>query len=287
MTFKPMLASPVEDTAALTYPLLASPKLDGIRCIIIGGKVYSRKLKLIPNKLVQALFGRPEYEFYDGELIVGPSNAKDVYHRTYSGVMSEDGEPDVRFYVFDHIARVEDGYLDRSYNLKGDYRVEVLEQTPIHSEDALLCYEEQVLKEGYEGVMVRAVNAPYKYGRSTTKQGWLLKLKRFVDDEAEIVGVEELMHNANEATTDELGHTKRSTHQAGLVGRDTLGALVCVKDGIKFNIGTGFTADQREALWAIRDSLPGMFAKFKHFQIGAKEAPRFPVFLGLRDPIDM
>ncbi len=96
------------------------------------------------------------------------------------------------------------------------------------------------------------------------------------------------MANNNEATRDELGRTKRSTHQENKSGKGRLGALVCrTESGVQFNIGTGFDADQREKLWKIGVNLIGRYVKYKYFAIGVVEAPRFPVFLGWRDPIDM
>ena len=83
------------DGKGLSYPLLASPKLDGVRALIINGIVMSRSFKPIPNAHVQELFGRPEYNGLDGELIVGAPTDKDVYRNTTSGVMSQAGEPDV------------------------------------------------------------------------------------------------------------------------------------------------------------------------------------------------
>ena len=67
---KPMLAAKT-DGKGLSYPLLASPKLDEVRALIINGVVMSRSFKPIPNAHVQELFGRPEYNGLDGELIVG------------------------------------------------------------------------------------------------------------------------------------------------------------------------------------------------------------------------
>ena len=72
MTFKPLLASPVEWKHLDYSNLWVSPKLDGIRAIIRDGVVMSRSLKPIPNKHVQRILGNsPGIEGYDGELIVG------------------------------------------------------------------------------------------------------------------------------------------------------------------------------------------------------------------------
>ena len=57
--------------------------------------------------------------------------------------------------------------------------------------------------------------------------------------------------------------------------------------GIEFGVGSGFTDEQRNALWASKESLVGKLAKVKFFEVGIKEAPRFPVFLGFRSEIDL
>jgi DNA ligase-1 len=291
MTFKPLLASPV-DFDKLDYGnTWLSCKLDGIRAIVIDGVVMSRKLKPIPNAHVQRLFGGLEH--LDGELIVGEPNAKDVYQKTCSGVMSADGEPDVRFFAFDHIEDPTAEYCRRFVRLS-EYAsdlVKVVTQHGLLDHASLLDLETFYLEQGYEGVMLRAFQGPrsfYKFGRSTPKETTLLKLKRFEDAEAVVVGFEEEMRNDNEATTDALGRTKRSSHAENKVGKGRLGALVCqAPEGIEFNIGTGFTAAQREHLWIERSTWLGRIAKYKSFAIGVKDAPRFPVFLGWRDPIDM
>ena len=100
MKVKPLLSCEVP-LDMVNFPIYVSTKFDGIRALVIDGVVYSRSLKPIRNKHVQQLFGKEEYNGFDGELIVGDIYAKDVFQKTTSGVMSEDGNPDVTFYVFD------------------------------------------------------------------------------------------------------------------------------------------------------------------------------------------
>lgn len=99
--FRPMLSATVAEVAKLRFPLLASHKLDGIRALVRDGVVVSRNLKPIPNRHVQALFGRREYEGLDGELLVGDPTDPRAFLGTTSAVMSREGEPDVYFHVFD------------------------------------------------------------------------------------------------------------------------------------------------------------------------------------------
>lgn len=99
---KPLLACPTPaNLNSLPYPLFASEKLDGIRCIIKDGIALSRTLKPIRNRYIQSILGRPELNGLDGELIVGDPAASDCMRKTNSGVMSFDGEPDFAYYVFD------------------------------------------------------------------------------------------------------------------------------------------------------------------------------------------
>ncbi len=285
--FKPMLATDYEEDK-LRLPVLASPKLDGVRAIIRDGYVYSRSNKLIPNKYVQKLF--KHLDFFDGELVVGDPTSPTCYRDTVSGVMSEDGEPDVWFYVFDHIGDLTLPYTKRAAQiarqLKKTDKVRLVEQIPIEDLEGLAIYEARMLDLGYEGVMVRDQNAPYKQGRSTVREGYLLKVKRFMDAEATIVGFEERMHNGNEATINELGRTKRSSHKANKSGRGDLGALIVEMDGMRFNIGTGFTDAERAEIWNNKDKYLGKQVKFKYLPVGMKDLPRHPVYLGLRAEID-
>lgn len=285
--FKPMLAVNA-DLDNLAFPLLASAKLDGIRAIVRSGVVMSRTLKPIPNKYVQARFGHLEH--FDGELIVGEPTDSEVYRNTVSHVMAHDKTDfPVSFIVFDHIEQPNVPYASRLRNLAFNHEptAAVLQQFPINNLEQLFELETTMLRQGFEGLILRSATAPYKYGRSTAKEGYLLKLKRFTDAEATVTGFEERMRNDNVATIDELGHTKRSSHQANKVGHGDLGALVCDFRGEEVKVGTGFTADERKDIWSRQQSVLGRLVKFKYFDYGVKDAPRHPVFLGWRDPIDI
>lgn len=297
MSFKPMLASPA-DLKNLRFPLLASPKLDGIRCSIVNDVPLSRKLKPIPNRHISHTLGATMLlDGFDGELIVGSPTDKDVYRNTSSGVMSHDGEPDFTYWLFDIHDRPS-AYFDRLQYLqdavarinpitKLSLRVKVLEHKLIRDMDELAEYEQEQVTLNYEGVMLRDMAAQYKFGRSTAKEGILLKLKRFEDSEAVVLDVVEEMHNGNVAQKDNLGRTKRSSAKAGKTGKGTMGTLVVrdLKTGVEFEIGTGFTSADRITLW--QKPPINQIVKYKFFPVGVKDKPRHPVFLGFRDPKDM
>lgn len=287
-TFHPLLAHTIEDTGTIKYPCIVSPKLDGIRCIIINGVAMSRSLKPIRNEYVQKCIGNREYDGLDGELIVGNMFDAACYRNTSSGVMSKDGEPDFIFHIFDRVD-MDAGFEQRLDSLP--YNKPFMKIVPhliALNEDHLLRLESEFLAKGAEGVMVRSFEGRYKQGRSTMKEGILGKLKRFTDAEYEVVAFQERLRNENEATVNALGHTERSSHKENKVGRGDLGALVCrTADGLEFNVGTGFDDELRRWIWSNREDFRGKLVKVKSFLIGVKDAPRFPVFLGFRDPIDM
>ncbi len=282
------------DTSKLHYPLLASPKLDGIRVLMHEGKAYSRSLKPIRNRSIQAWAkaNMSVLNGLDGEMVCGAHDSQ-VFQRTTSVVMGTDGGTDWTFHVFDKVGegafklRFEQATLACA-TLNQPKLCWVVPHVIINNPYDLAVYETDILEQGYEGVMLRSIDGLYKHGRATLKEGTLLKLKRFVDDEATVVGWEELQHNGNAATTNEVGRTKRSTAAAGLSGGGVLGCLR-VRDaaGRKFGLGSGYSPEQRAQLWTVRESLLGKVVVFKHFPIGAKDAPRLPIFKWFRDKEDM
>lgn len=299
---KPMLAETCEDLVSLKFPVLATPKLDGIRCLVIGGKALSRKFKEIPNRYIQKLVSQLP-EGLDGELMLKSFFCNEdplcqklhepTFQQVTSAVMSEDGEPDFVYNVFDYVS----ADLRLPYNwrmstlaeLKLPEFVSKILPVSIGNLFQLGLFELECLRTGYEGVMVRSYESPYKCGRSTVKEGYLLKIKRFKDSEAIILGFTERMHNENTATKDELGHTKRSSAKSGLVPAGTLGTLVVrdTKSSVQFEIGTGFDDALRKTIWQNQTAYLTRLVKYKSQEIGTKDKPRFPVFLGFRDERDL
>ena len=305
MNLKPMLAGKATDDQIKKLlakgPMEASFKLDGIRCMIQDGVALSRSLKPIRNKHVQSVIGRKEFNGFDGELTVGEPINSDVYRNTCSHVMSENKKFEFSFWVFDYFLN-NDIYKNRKKEIsflkqvilqklipKHSHTLKMLGTKTINNMEELEKYELACLEIGYEGVILRDPNAKYKHGRSTVKEGGLIKVKRFEDAEATILGMEEKMKNNNEKKINELGRSQRSSHKENKTPTGTLGALVC-KDrttGVQFNVGTGFTNSVRDHLWKCKNNLIGQTIKYKYFSIGVKDAPRHPVYLGMRDSIDI
>ena len=289
MTFKPMLAATVTDRAKLRFPYLASPKLDGIRCIILNGEVLSRSLKPIRNKFIQdTLLGMPDL---DGELIVGSPTGEDVFNHTTRGVMSAGGEPDFQFYAFDTLT---DRFAPFHLRLAcipqtWDWVIPV-PHTLVQSLNDLSKYEDQVLAQGYEGVMLRGPNCHYKYGRATASENSLWKLKQFTDGELYVSEVREGVMNNNIATTDALGRTVRSKHQENMVPNGQVGTIIGhdMKTGQKLEISPGtMTHVERAYYWQHPEEIVEMVVKYKCFNYGSIDAPRFATYQGMRDPSDM
>lgn len=302
---KPLLASEAPSPDKIKYPVMASPKLDGIRAIMTATGPQSRSGKLIPSKHVQAEFlkavqAHPELIGLDGELIVGLPTAKDCFRATTSAVMAHDKTPEFKYYVFDHVGKETNMGRD-PFRQRYDYMlllqkqkllppwVVILLQAVIPHADALEEIEERYVSQGYEGLIIRDLNAAYKHGRSSAKEGILLKVRRFKDSEATIIDFVEELENQNEATKDAFGRTERSTHQDNKVGKNSLGSFVVqdIKTKVQFQVGTGYSAADRAAFWKDRSKLKGKIIKYRFFEVGVKDLPRFPVFQGFRDKRDM
>jgi len=300
-SFKPLLAKDY-DPALLRFPVLASPKIDGVRATVLNDQLVSRSLKPIPNKIVFKTLSNSALHGVDGELTVGVPTAHNVLRNTTSHVMSHDKEFEFTYHLFDthaHPGTFKERYehlkqylpvargLIRLSGFKAN--IELVPQRLITDLWMLEKYEAECLELGWEGIMIRDPNGSYKYGRSTAKEGILLKVKRFLDSEAEILEVVEEMENTNEKTMNELGKMKRSSHQAGKVGKGTCGSLFVrdLRSGQLFSIGSGIDDNLAAEIWKNRDFYIGRIIKYKYFPVGVKDLPRHPVFLGFRHKDDM
>jgi DNA ligase-1 len=308
-TLRPMLAAPIEsedDLKRLRYPVFVSPKFDGVRARTdpkVG--VVSRKHLRLPNQQLQRWFAEARLSYLDGELLIGEPTAANVFNKTQSALMSQGcplfasedmlldyNRPIFTYHVFDHWFYLEEPYTVRLgrvsemiENLPDTLKavIKITPQTLCNNADEILALETTYLEEGYEGIIVRSTDGIYKNGRSTFKQGLLLKFKRLEDDEAVVVGFTPLERNQNERGTDALGYTKRSTAKAGRVVDDLLGTLIVEHPTFgQFGVGTGFDVDTRVRIWQDQDYYLGKTITFKYQAQGMKDKPRFPIFKGFR-----
>jgi DNA ligase 1 len=308
MISRPMLAAKFDSDPAVAYkqmkslcfPVLASTKIDGIRAHQYQGVLYSRKNKPIPNAHTQKLFSDLALHGADGELVVGRPNTNSCFNTTQSGTMSQDGQPDVKYHIFDYTAATNPSYSFSIRQTLLSFMAEIpniilVEQKLIHSLDDLLSFEYESVTAGWEGIMIRALNGPYKEGRSTLREGWLIKMKQFRDSEAVILSAYEQETNLNESTINEIGRSKRSSHQENKIANGHLGGFRVrdIKSGVEFNIGNfdGVTKELRHQWWqnylARPDYFAGRVITYKFFPVGVKDKPRHPTLRGFRSKIDL
>ncbi len=310
MLKSPLFAGTYNKKFPVQFPVIGSPKLDGLRCLIIDEQPWLRSLKdQVPNDHIRAaMTGIPAF---DGEVIIGDPVGEQSCALSSSAINSK-SKPELedkwKYYIFDYI---DPFALDIPYASRlimatqaaqqwvkehPEYagRFVIVEGSTLHNAEELWDYETKCVEMGYEGIMIRDPNAPYKEGRSTAKQGILVKIKRWEDGEGIIKEVHEEMENLNEKKTNALGKAERSSHKENKIGKSKVGSYTietkrdadCYfgldKEGetVEFNLAA--TANMKEeelyALWAIRNSLPGRKVTFKYQYTTGQEKPRFPSF---------
>jgi len=254
--------------AKVTGKKLVEPKLDGVRAITVVNyesrtvTMYTRNGKELANfpHVIKAFednldnFGR-SYMF-DGEVI--SKSFQDLMKQVHrkDNVQAQDA----RLMLFDVVPLVEFkagksvmGQRRRSNMLKNwqnifndsgcidivpqqEFDLDVLTDEVLFKD-----YNKEMVEAGFEGIMIKSVDAPYECKRSTS---WL-KQKPFIEVSLSVTAVEE--------------GTGRN------VGK--LGAIVCegVDDDktIVVNVGSGFTDEQRAEFWEAKDSLIGQVVEVR------------------------
>lgn len=125
-------------------------------------------------------------------------------------------------------------------------------------------YNKSAIENGFEGIMIKDLDAPYECKRSTA---WL-KLKPFIEVSLEVVDFEE--------------GTGRNA------GR--LGAIICEgeDDGrrIRVNVGSGFSDSDRDSYWTGRDQMVKQIVEVRADAVTQNQdgtySLRFPRFLRFR-----
>ena len=292
---KPLLAATFDPDKA-EFPYLATEKIDGIRFLMVNGQAVSRSFKPIRNKYIQRLLSESLPDGIDGELTCG-SNFQD----SSSGIMSIEGEPEFQVWIFDYVDPELDTILDYTERLEQLHEMEatgtfamglegkyvVLYPSEVNSIEEVEEAMENITAMGFEGLMLRDPRGTYKFGRASVKSNILLKVKKFQDDEAVVVGFTEKMSNQNEPTRDAFGYIDRATAKDGLVPADTLGAFILDYKGETLRCGSGLNDELRKEIWDNQEEYVGKMVKFKYMSHGVKDLPRHPIFLGFRDADDM
>ena len=167
-------------------------------------------------------------------------------------------------------------------------RIQILE-TQLHEIDFPSLKSEDkinIFKKDYEGTMIRTLHGLYDFnGRSNH----LLKVKKFMDAEGTIIGLQELTTKEKVIVPEGTPGSKR--YADGTFYKDgeetktgTLGSfLVKTKSGEEFNVGSGFTKKQREEFF--NKKYIGKEITYKYQELSEDGIPRFPTFLRFREDI--
>ena len=266
-------------------------KLDGVRVITIvypdgGVDQFSRNGKAllhfghIKDQLSAVATGLSEPMVLDGEVM--SSSFQDLMKQVHR--KDNVNAKDAILYLFDAVplkdfekGKSKVTQLQRSQWVKDWYNgnIEALPNLRILAQELVdldtdagqqrfRAINQQAIDGGYEGIMIKEVNAPYECKRS---HAWL-KLKPFIEVSLEVTDVEE--------------GTGRN------IGR--LGAFVCsgVDDGRKItvNVGSGFSDSNRDEFWNYRREVLGNIVEVRADAITQNQdgsySLRFPRFLRFR-----
>ena len=273
-------------------------KLDGVRVLalinVLGCTLYSRNGKIFENfkeiqehlsaqryhlmDRIKMPFGSSEGIILDGE-IVGESFQKLMKqaHRK-----SDANTTGMVYHVFDLIPVTD--FRRGHYNMQQNRRLDVLEKlTPsldsglvqimpgvtvdldlAEGHDIMRRFAEDSVAQGYEGIMIKDLAAPYECRRSSFWMKW----KPVITVDLDVVDMEE-------GTGKNLGR---------------LGALVCegVDNGrrIRVNVGSGLSDSDRDQYWMARDSVLGRVVEVQADAVTQNQdgtySLRFPRFVRFR-----
>lgn len=271
-------------------------KLDGVRVLaVVSGNscsLFSRNGKEFLNfphiaeaildqrKAFQYGRGTGGHFVLDGE-IVGESFQKLMKQAQRKSDVETSG---MVYHIFDIIPL--DALKEGHCNLQQYKRIEWLENARVRLEetdclrimggldvdldtaeghDIMNRYAQDCVAEGFEGIMIKAMDAPYECKRSDFWMKW----KPTISVDLTIVGFEE--------------GTGRNE------GR--LGAIICEGEdngrNIRVNVGTGLSDSNRDEYWIARDNLLGHLVEVQADAVTQNQdgtySLRFPRFLRFRD----
>lgn len=193
-------------TKAFNKEYMASRKLDGVKCIFYmrdgvirtssrGGKNYDVAANhLINDPAMIEIFKEHPDIMLDGELykhgwtlqkISGLARTKELTPDKYKDILQ------LEYWIYD-IADDKLKFEDR-WELMQDLepiisksdRLKLVEQTPISGWLGIDCLNKKYVEEGFEGVVIKRLDAYYGYGKKTSAA---IKVKDYKDAEFLIVG---------------------------------------------------------------------------------------------------
>lgn len=272
------------DLDEISYPKMASGKIDGVRAHCQGGKTLSRSNKESLNPWVRTILSHSMFDGLDGELTT-VGNLWNDFNENQSVFMTQSTEkfPFI-FHVFDdinlaHLTAEErkENILDRVHNLVGEpafklieqyIEVRCVQQHEVRNAEDVTCLYGDYRAKGYEGLILCKPDAVYKHGRSTLKQEIMLKVKPSCDSE--------MIVESFDVAVDVNGMP---------LGR--VGAIKGKWGDVRIELGTGFDHDLAKLMWHHPDLYVGKWAKFKYMELTKTGQPRHAVFVGFRHPGDM
>lgn len=300
----------------IKFPVWAEPKIDGFRGLNMGGTLTARTLKKFKNKYTTEFFSKPEYIGFDGELAAQDERHPDLCRITNSAVNSIEGEPFVLWHIFDYVTeetrhwsyKKRKIYLaDRIAGLQLQGKCGHLRVVPhvvCENLEQLMAAHSNNMELGYEGTCFYGPDVAHKEGKSSPTHNGVLRIKDFVDTEAEVLQIVEGEENLNEAQINELGRTYRTSHQANKIPNGMVGCLICrqledvydplddkklliPKDKI-IKVSPGkMTKEDRMWYYHNPNEIVGQPIKHKFFPRGMKDKPRFSNFQMIRPKEDM
>jgi len=266
---RPMLAKSYDkDGKHIKFPCFVYAKLDGLRCLAkrtsTGVELISRQGKrftAIPHIEQQLMWMKPGM-ILDGELYIHGEEFQEIISAVKRDKPSTKSGS-VEYHVYDVI---NDKDYDSRYRwLQHNIFIWQANSNHIKYVEAICCeskrdiwkYHNKFTKRGYEGVMLRNLKGPYKInGRSKDLQ----KVKKFMDEEFEIVGAEPC-----------VGKMK-----------DMCSFTCITKAGIQFNCMPEGTEESRKQMyndWKLGKIKAGdsLTVKFFSWTTSKNPVPRFPI----------
>jgi len=187
---RPMQAGTLKSMRDVELPVIAQPKIDGVRVWIDhGGVPRTRSGKPLVNRDLDAALRKFALKDVDGEL-----RAEDGFDATLSLINHHTGIVPFTYFVFDRlrdVAMTEDRLGDLPEpEIIGDARLNCLSGQRIETLAQLKRFEAEAAERGdCDGIILRNPYGRYHGGRDHGRYSSLLKYKRVQDDEAVITGI--------------------------------------------------------------------------------------------------
>jgi hypothetical protein len=302
--FKPHLACDAK-VEKLVFPVWVQYKVDGVRMLVRDSIATGRSMKKYKNKKMTEYFSQPCFNGFDMEIGATHPNDPDLCRLSTSVVNTIKGELPKFAVVFDFLdedlldnsfgyntrmSLLKDYLLDTHVDLPSDVELIFSKQYKINSQEELEEFYAKALEMNYEGLIIRKQDGKHKSGRCTVNEGNYLRMKPTGDSEGVVISLEEAYENQNEAKTNELGHTERSTHQENMVPKGMIGAM-WIKDihtGQELKIGAGkMPHSERTLLFENQEEVIGALVKYAFLATGQKDKPRHARYISHRAWEDM